>query len=308
MTGGGGFIGSNLVTKLLQSGHRVNVLDLLESPSCLEHANLNWIQGDLLDRNAVSQSLIGVEAVIHLAAQTSVPASIRNPEGTHRINVTGTEILMKECVKLGVKKILLASSAAVYGDCEDLPLIEDSAGKLLSPYAESKWKNEHQLLEFRESGLDGIALRFFNVYGTHTDRTKSANGVISAFVNKIMNGDTIQIHGDGTQTRDFIHVNDISRAIISLLQYQEPFIKHAVNICTESQTSLLDLISVIENEMKNLQLSSKVNPPIFNKAVIGDIRHSLGSYSTLSTMIGWSPEWTLNKGIKQLITDLEGSA
>ena len=307
VTGGAGFIGSNLVAKLLGDGHVVHALDLHEAPAELLHPNLNWFQGDLLDAVVLSASVEGVDAIIHLAAQTSVPVSIANPEMTHEVNVLGTELLLEQCQIMGVQRLLLASSAAVYGDCEDLPLTEDRAGTLLSPYAVSKWTNEQQLHDAKSSELDVIAMRFFNVYGTHVSKEKAVGGVIGAFVRAMMTESPLQIYGSGEQTRDFVHVSDVCDAILSLLASEEDYAELAVNICSGTQTNLLELVNIIQQELVSQGHVFTPAVPLFSPFLPGDIQHSLGSNALLQGLVPWHPKYTLLEGIKRIITaSLEG--
>ena len=176
VTGGAGFIGSNLIATLLRQGHVVHALDLHEAPPELLHPKLTWFQGDLLDSTIVNSSVQGVDAVVHLAAQTSVPISVEHPERTLEVNVRGTELLIEQCQHHGVRRLLSASSAAVYGDCRNLPLTEEKAGILLSPYAESKWANEKQLLEAKNDGIDAMAMRFSTCMATMSLRGKLSVG------------------------------------------------------------------------------------------------------------------------------------
>jgi len=305
VTGGAGFIGSNLIARLLSQGHVVHALDLHESPPELLHPKLTWFQGDLLDSTIVNSSIQGVDAVVHLAAQTSVPISVTHPERTHEVNVRGTEILIGHCQHHGVRRLLSASSAAVYGDCGDLPLTEEKAGILLSPYAESKWANEKQLLEAKNGGIDAMAMRFFNVYGNHVSKGKSVGGVISAFIRAMITESPLQIHGNGEQTRDFVHVNDVADAIVSLLTMEPEYTEHAVNVCHGTQTSLLELVGIIEQELIQKNRLSESVSPFFSEPLSGDIQHSLGSPSLLQSLIDWHPKYTLQKGIEDIITSLE---
>ena len=309
VTGGAGFIGSNLVAKLLHEGNIVHALDLNEAPAELVHPNLNWFQGDLLDAGVVAASLEGVDAIIHLAAQTSVPVSIAHPEMTHEVNVLGTELLIEQCRFMGVQRLLLASSAAVYGDCGDLPLTEDKAGTLLSPYAQSKWTNEHQLNNAKGDDLDVIAMRFFNVYGTHVSKEKAVGGVIGAFVRAMMTESPLQIYGDGEQTRDFVHVSDVCDAILSLLASEEKYDDLAVNICSGTQTNLLELVNIIQHELVSQGHVFTPVVPSFSPFLPGDIQHSLGSNALLRELVTWHPKYTLKEGIKGIVSaSAEGGA
>ena len=305
VTGGAGFIGSNLIATLLSQGHVVHALDLHEAPPELLHPKLTWFRGDLLDSTIVNSSVQGVDAVVHLAAQTSVPVSVDHPERTHEVNVRGTEILIEHCQHHGVRRLLSASSAAVYGDCRNLPLTEEKAGILLSPYAESKWANEKQLLEAKNDGIDAMAMRFFNVYGNHVSKGKIVGGVISAFIRAMITESPLQIHGDGEQTRDFVHVSDVADAIVSLLTMEADYTEHVVNVCHGTQTSLLQLVGMIEQELMQQNRLSEPVSLFFSEPLSGDIQHSLGSPSLLQSLIDWHPKYTLQEGIEKIITSLE---
>ena len=160
----------------------------------------------------VYSSISNSTAVVHLAAQVSVPLSVENPEETMEINVQGTQNVIDSCLENGVTRLVVASSAAVYGEAETLPLKEEAAGDLLSPYAESKWANEQQIIEARSNGLQASCLRFFNVYGPRQDSTNQYSGVISIFINRLMQNKPVIVNG-GYQTRDFIFVDDIVKVM-----------------------------------------------------------------------------------------------
>ena len=151
-------------------------------------------------------------------------------------------------------------------------------------------------------GMDVMAMRFFNVYGTHISKEKSVGGVIAAFIRAMITESPLQIHGDGEQTRDFIHVSDVADAIISLLTLEQRYTEQAVNICSGTQTSLLELVDMIEQELfLQNQLSEQVSPSL-SQPLPGDIQHSLGSPSLLQTLVNWHPKNTLQLGIKNIIT------
>jgi UDP-glucose 4-epimerase len=164
VTGGAGFIGTHVANTAAQAGWDVQILDLVSQHSQI-HSKINFIQGDVRDKNMVEEIVNQCEAVVHLAAQVSVPQSFANPDKTHSINVEGTQVVLEASRKFGVDKVIVASSAAVYGRTSLLPLKEDAAGDCISPYANTKWENEIQVDQFRNLGVNSIALRFFNVYG-----------------------------------------------------------------------------------------------------------------------------------------------
>ena len=170
VTGGAGFIGSSFVKIALERGFQIRVLDDLstgteETASRLREMGVDVFIGDVRDSRLLETVMQGIDAVVHLAAQASVPLSIQTPNETADINIKGTEYLLNKCIRFGIKRVIMASSAAVYGENENFPLTEKDGGDLLSPYAESKWENEHQISKARDEGLEAVALRFFNVYG-----------------------------------------------------------------------------------------------------------------------------------------------
>ena len=203
VTGGSGFIGSNVIEELMKSFKVVN-LDLKPS----KNSEIEQMIGDIRDKELVEKAVENCDIVIHLAAQVSVPLSIDYPQKTFDINIQGTQNIIDAAHKFGIKRLIIASSAAVYGEVSDLPLKEESAGQCLSPYAQSKWENETQIMLAREKGLEAIALRFFNVYGPGQSKDGTYAAVIPKFVEMLTTGKQPIVHGDGLQSRDFIHVKD----------------------------------------------------------------------------------------------------
>ena len=250
VTGGSGFIGSNVIQELMKSFKVVN-LDL--NPS--KNSEIEEIVGDIRDKELVEQVVENCDIIIHLAAQVSVPLSIDYPQKTLDINVQGTQNIIDAAYKFGIKRLIIASSAAVYGDASDLPLKEESAGRCLSPYAQSKWENESQIMLARENGVEAIALRFFNVYGPGQSMDGAYAAVIPKFVEMLTTGSRPIVHGDGLQSRDFIHVNDLVSAIESLLECNWDLVdSHAYNLASQSQTTVLGLIELINTSIE------KINP------------------------------------------------
>ena len=242
--------------------------------------------------------------MVHLAAQASVPLSVENPEETMEINVQGTQNVIDSCLENGVKRLVVASSAAVYGAAETLPLKEEAAGDLLSPYAESKWANEQQIIEARSKGLEASCLRFFNVYGAGQRSDGTYAAVIPKFVDMMAQGISPRINGDGLQTRDFIHVDDVCNAIMALIEGDWKAESHHVyNVATEKKISLLELVSVI-----NTSLTKKVPEyvplkPFHGENRAGDIRHSMASISRIKEVLKWQPTVDFQDGIDELIVE-----
>ena len=221
ITGGAGFIGGHTATMAIQRGWQVRLLDNLSTGLATKADKLasegaEVIIGDVRDKNIVQDAVEGCDAVVHLAAQVSVPRSVEQPEETLEINVDGTANLLNACKMHRVSRFVMASSAAVYGTNDAFPLDETHAGTFHSPYAESKWTNEHQVAEAKASGLEAVALRFFNVYGTGQRSDGAYAAVIPKFIELAVAGQAPTVFGDGQQTRDFVHVDDVSRALLML--------------------------------------------------------------------------------------------
>lgn len=310
VTGGAGFIGSSFVKKALDAGYRIRVIDNLstgtsEVASELREMGVNVFIGDVRDSELLESVMNGIDAVIHLAAQVSVPISVQNPDETASINIGGTESILSNCSKFGVKRVIVASSAAVYGENENFPLSEKDGGDLLSPYAESKWENEHQISKARDDGLEAVALRFFNVYGIGQRPDSAYAAVIPKFVEMMAQGKAPQVHGDGLQTRDFVHVNDVCSAILRFLNpvwYGEA--EHVFNVATQTRKSLIDLIDEINSSLGELDDSHVPLKPIFGSARAGDIRHSMADITRLKNAANWKPTIKFSDGIRELVTEI----
>ena len=221
VTGGAGFIGSRLATIASNTGWNVIVLanystGLHSIVQSLQSKGIEVNIGDIRDKSLVASLVATSTAVVHLAAQVSVPLSLENPEETMEINVQGTQNVIDSCLENSVTRLVVASSAAVYGEAETLPLKEEAAGNLLSPYAESKWANEQQIIEARSNGLQASCLRFFNVYGPRNPLIGQYTPVVAIFEEQYRLNKPLTIVGDGEQRRDFTHVGDICNGLIAI--------------------------------------------------------------------------------------------
>jgi nucleoside-diphosphate-sugar epimerase len=274
VTGGAGFIGSHIVEQLLRRGDTVRVLDNFSTGS---RDNLNALkgsleilEGDLRDADTVQAAVRGMELVFHLAAFISVPQSMSNPETCFASNVGGTGTLLEAARRAGVRKVVLSSSTAVYGNTESFPTTEETPLAPLSPYALSKQINElYARLYTQTLGLPVIALRYFNVYGPRQRPDSAYAAAIPIFVRKLVSGEPITIFGDGKQSRDFIFVNDVARA--NMMAAEANAAGEAFNICTGRETSLMDLLE----ELSRVSLRQ---PEIrFEAPRSGDIYRSAGS-------------------------------
>ena len=297
VTGGSGFIGSNVIEELMKSFKVVN-LDLKPS----KNSEIEQMIGDIRDKELVEKAVENCDIVIHLAAQVSVPLSIDYPQKTFDINIQGTQNIIDAAHKFGIKRLIIASSAAVYGEVSDLPLKEESAGQCLSPYAQSKWENETQIMLAREKGLEAIALRFFNVYGPGQSKDGTYAAVIPKFVEMLTTGKPPIVHGDGLQSRDFIHVKDLVRAIESLLECNWKLVDdHTYNLASQSQTTILELIELINSSIVKITPNFNIAEPNFEQSRKGDIIHSYADISKISNTLNWDPSIEISQGIEELV-------
>ncbi|NWB86827.1 NAD-dependent epimerase/dehydratase family protein [Pseudomonas gingeri] len=273
ITGGAGFIGSNLAEALLEQGYSLRILDDLSTGKrgnlALDNPRVELIEGDVADAALVTQVMRGCQAVVHLAAVASVQASVEDPVRTHQSNFIGTLNVCEAMRQTGVKRVLFASSAAVYGNNgEGESIIEDTAKSPLTPYASDKLASE-QYLDFyrRQHGLEPVIFRFFNVFGPRQDPSSPYSGVISIFCERALKGLPITIFGDGEQTRDFIYVGDLVQILLQALeapQVQEGAINVGLNRATTLKQVLMALGEVV----------GALPPVTYEPARSGDIRHS----------------------------------
>lgn len=300
VTGGAGFIGSHLVDRLLEAGDRVGVYDDFSTgrrDNLRESADLTVVEGDIRDeaRLAAVVEEFAPEAVIHLAANASVTQSCENPLLTHSVNSRGTLIVLDTARRTGVPKLLYASSAAVYGQAEKLPIEEDDPKNPESPYAIDKLAGEMVLrfLVGQTVGASGVAMRFFNVYGPRQHPNSPYSGVISRFAERIVAGRPLRIDGDGTQTRDFIYVGDLVRRIEGYLRDAETGFRVA-NLGTGVGTSILDLVRGFGAAMGQTPFVEHGPPRV------GDVRHSCADIRR-ATASGWKPQTTLTEGLTRVL-------
>ncbi|MGY4531603.1 UDP-glucose 4-epimerase [Pseudomonas sp. TE3786] len=273
VTGGAGFIGSNLVDCLLAKGYAVRVLDDLSmgkrSNLPLDNPRLQLLEGSVADAALVSQAVAGCQAVVHLAAVASVPASVADPVGTHQSNFVGTLNVCEAMRKHDVKRVLFASSASVYGNNGDGQAIdEDTPIAPLTPYAVDKLASE-QYLDFyrRQHGLEPAIFRFFNIFGPRQDPSSPYSGVISIFIQRAQQGLPIAVFGDGEQTRDFFYVADLIAVLMQALEM--PSVEAGpVNVGLDRATSLNQLLQHIGDVVGSLPAVT------YGPARDGDIRHS----------------------------------
>lgn len=291
VTGGAGFIGSHLVDRLIQEGHRVLVIDNLSSGlRTFVNEQAEFLELDIRDTKIHDVfTNFQPDYVFHEAAQTVVAESMVHPTEDCDINLMGLLNLLQASVKVGVKKFLMPSSAAVYGDLEVLPLTEELAGVPRSCYGLTKLTTEGYLRIYQESfGLPYICYRYSNVYGPRQGNG-GEGGVVSIFCEHVANGESIKIFGDGEQTRDFVYVDDVVEANILGLDND---VTGVINVSTETGISVNDLIDTLED------IAGTTVERHYEEPRIGDIKHSLLSTAKAKQCLGYMPKWTLQKGLE----------
>lgn len=300
ITGGAGFIGSHLTDALLANGHSVRILDDLStgkrSNLPLDNPKVELIVGDVADAALVARAMQGCSAVAHLAAVASVQASVDDPVKTHQSNFIGTLNVCEAMREAGVKRVLFASSAAVYGNNgEGESIDEDTPKAPLTPYASDKLAGEHYFDFYRrQHGLEPAIFRFFNIFGPRQDPSSPYSGVISIFSERAQKGLPITVFGDGEQTRDFIYVGDLVKLLVQAL-LAEDVAESAINVGLGRSTSLNQLLAEIGT------LAGGLPEITYAAARAGDIRHSRADNSRLLTRYVLDEPTPLSFGLAKLL-------
>jgi nucleoside-diphosphate-sugar epimerase len=299
VTGGAGFIGSHIVETLSQQEHEIVILDNLLSGNIeniqpfLRNKNVEFVQGSITDLSLLQKTFDGVDGIFHEAAIASVHQSVLNPLNTHAVNSTGTLNILKAAEECNVKKVVLASSAAIYGDHPLLPKREDMIPFPLSPYAVSKLTGEYYCSVFSQLyGLQTVSLRYFNVFGPRQDPSSEYSGVISKFISQVKQNKPITIFGNGEQTRDFVFVSDVVSANILAMESE---VQGVFNVGCGMQTSLNELADLVKNIVGN------VVPIIYEPPRDGDIKKSFSDISRAREMLGYTPKYTIREGLEQTV-------
>lgn len=308
VTGGAGFIGSNLAEALLEIGASVVVLDNLSTGSkenidrLKKYPNFEFILADINDVDKYKSLLQGIQAISHQAALGSVPRSIEFPLNTHLANATGFLTVLHEAKEAGIKRFVFASSSSVYGDAQVSPKHEGEEGNMLSPYAVTKQLNEeYASVYYRLHQMETIGLRYFNVFGPHQNPNGVYAAAIPKFLDKMLNGDEIIINGDGGQTRDFTYVkNAVLANLLALSTSNSDAFGETYNVACGRSLTLNEVINQLEIGIKeaNKNLSYKRSYGPDRK---GDIRDSLASTSKMEKLLNYSPIYTFEEGIKEYL-------
>jgi nucleoside-diphosphate-sugar epimerase len=301
VTGGAGFIGSNLVDRLLEDGFKVKVIDDLSTGDKQNLAHLEnnesfeFIEGNIQDFDLIKKTVKGVDAVFHEAALVSVTRSVEDPLLSNEINVKGSLNLLKSCVNANVKRFVYASSCAVYGDAKVLPIPEDLSAKPLSPYAVDKLATENYAKVFYDVyGLETVGLRYFNVYGPR-QKYGPYSGVISIFIKRFLENKPPTIYGDGEQTRDFVNVKDVVEANMLTLSKRD-IAGEVFNISSGKAFTINKIVKIIQKITNKESID-----PVYAEPRLGDIKHSYAKITKAQRNLQFEPKVQLEKGLEQLI-------
>ncbi|CRM52366.1 UDP-glucose 4-epimerase [Pseudomonas sp. 37 R 15] len=300
ITGGAGFIGSHLVDALLAKGYSVRVLDNLStgkrSNLPLDNPRVQLVQGDVADAELLAQVVIGASAVVHLAAVASVQASVDDPVSTHQSNFIGTLNICEAMRKAGVKRVVYASSAAVYGNNGEGASIDEETTKApLTPYASDKLASEHYFDFYRrQHGLEPVIFRFFNIFGPRQDPSSPYSGVISIFSERVQQGLPIAVFGDGEQTRDFMYVEDLVDVLVQAIELPT-VAPGAINVGWNHATTLKQVLQALEQVVGTLPVIT------YGPARLGDIRHSRADNRRLLASFTLPEPTPLKVGLERLL-------
>ena len=295
VTGGAGFIGSNIVKKLVARGDKVTVIDNLntgkEENLVSVRDKISFLKDNILNINLLEQETDGIDGIFHQAALASVQDSFSKPEEYNDVNVNGTENILKLAKKNNFK-VVYASSSSVYGNPERIPIRESDSKNPINPYAETKLKKEELAVKYSKIGVKVIGLRYFNVFGK--GQSKEYAGVLKLFLERIRDKLPPKINGDGTQFRDFVHVSDVVKANIMAM---ESDVKHSFfNVGTNSSISILELANIV------IQASGLNIEPIHGPSLPGDVQKTLADIQLIKEKLSWSPTIRLENWVKEIIT------
>lgn len=302
ITGGAGFVGSNLCEAILKKGYQVKCLDNLSTGKrenidlFINQPNYTFIEGDIRKYEVCLSACKNVDYVLHQAAWGSVPRSIEMPQLYEEINIKGTLNMMEAARQTNVKKFVYASSSSVYGDDPTLPKTEGREGKVLSPYALTKKVNEeYGRLYSNLYNLDTYGLRYFNVFGRRQNPKGAYAAVLPKFIQQLLNDEQPTINGDGKQSRDFTYIENVIEANLKACLASSEYAGESLNIAYGGREHLIDIYhQLCEALDKNIE-------PIFGPDRAGDIKHSNADISKARKMLTYSPEWSFEKGIQSAI-------
>ncbi len=303
ITGGAGFIGSNLAEALL-SDERVTLVRVLDNlatgkkenlKNLLGHPKLEFVEGDIRDYAACQKACEGIDRITHQAALGSVPRSINDPLTSNEVNITGTLHIFTAAKEVGIKRIVYAASSSTYGDSKTLPKVEDKIGKPLSPYAVTKYVNElYADVYAKLYGIEPIGLRYFNVFGPKQNPKGPYAAVIPLFMQAVLQENAPTINGDGTQSRDFTYVaNAVEANVKALFVEKKEAVNQVYNIACGAQTTLKELYQKIAG------IAGVDMPPNYGPPRVGDVKHSLADISKAQQLLGYTGKFSIDLGLQK---------
>ncbi|MBG0781256.1 MAG: SDR family oxidoreductase [Bacteroidales bacterium] len=307
VTGGAGFIGSNLIEALLQKGANVTCLDNFATghrkniAPFMAHADFTLIEGDIREPETCLEATKGQELVFHQAALGSVPRSIKDPATTNDVNISGSLNMLIAARDAGVKRFIYAASSSTYGDSESLPKVEEKIGRPLSPYAITKYVNELYADVFaRIYGLESIGLRYFNVFGRRQDPEGAYAAVIPKWVNQFMRHEAIIINGQGEYSRDFTYIDNVIQANLKAALTTNPeAVNQVYNVAFGDRTTLNDLAVWLREALSDYDPEIAAVKITHGPYRQGDIPHSLASIEKGKQLLGYDPQFNLKEGLKE---------
>jgi len=309
VTGGAGFIGSNLCEALLEKGNKVVCLDNFATgkreniEKLLKDTNFTLIEGDIRKLEDCLKASKDVDYVLHQAALGSVPRSIKDPVTSNDVNVSGFLNMLVAARDNGVKRFVYAASSSTYGDSESMPKVEDVIGKPLSPYAITKYVNELYADIFSKTyGLETIGLRYFNVFGRKQDPNGAYAAVIPKFVSQLMKGESPVINGDGNYSRDFTYIDNVIQAnLLSLVTTNKKAINTVYNVAFGDRNTLNDLMTYLKEYLSEFDSEVKGVKVIYGPNRAGDIPHSHASVEKAKVLLNYNPKFSLPQGLKEAV-------
>ncbi len=309
VTGGAGFIGSNLCEQLLCKGYTVICLDNFATgykhnvEPFFSNPNFTLIEGDIRDLATCKKAVEGVDYVLHQAALGSVPRSIKDPITSNEVNVSGFLNMLVAARDANVKRFIYAASSSTYGDSKSLPKIEDVIGKPLSPYAITKYVNELYADVFaRTYGLECIGLRYFNVFGRRQDPNGAYAAVIPLFVKKLIGHESPVINGDGEYSRDFTYIDNVVQMnLLAMTSKNDEAVNQVYNTAFGERTTLNQLVSYLKEFLSEFDPEIAKIEVIHGENRIGDIPHSLASIDKARKLLGYTPEYSMRDGLRESV-------
>jgi len=309
VTGGAGFIGSNLIESMLNAGNKVVCLDNFSTgkrenlKGFTDNPRFNLIEGDIRNYGDCEKSVINIDIVFHQAALGSVPRSIKDPVSSTDVNIGGFVKMLFAAKEAGVKRFIYAASSSTYGDHPDLPKVEDKIGSPLSPYAITKYVDELFATNFSKTyGIDVIGLRYFNVFGRRQDPDGAYAAVIPKFVKMLMKHESPVINGDGTYSRDFTYIDNVIQAnhLAAVVSNKEA-LNQLYNVAHGERTTLNELFAIIKNFAGKFDKEILTITPVYGSGRAGDIPHSQASIAKAERMLGYSPTYNVVDGLEEAV-------